>query len=61
MFDGRGRVLDVLGINVRGVIDSPVPAAISPPLYARYGDWTFVALALFFAALTFGLARRSRC
>jgi apolipoprotein N-acyltransferase len=54
-------VLDVLGINVRGVIDSPVPAAISPPLYARYGDWTFVALALFFAALTFGLARRSRC
>jgi apolipoprotein N-acyltransferase len=61
VFDGRGRVLDVLGINVRGVIDSPVPAAISPPLYARYGDWTFVALALFFAALTFGLARRSRC
>jgi apolipoprotein N-acyltransferase len=61
VFDGRGRVLDVLGLNVRGVIDSPVPAAISPPLYAVYGDWTFVALALFFAALAIGLAKRSRC
>lgn len=58
VIDGRGRVLQILGLNARGVIDSPVPASLSAPFYARYGDWSFVALVLFFAAGAIVLARR---
>jgi apolipoprotein N-acyltransferase len=45
------------------VIDAPLPRAIPPTLYARFGDWMFVAL---LAIATVGLAalhhrdRRSR-
>ena len=46
--DARGRVVALLGLNVRGAIDSAVPASISPPVYARFGDCTFLALSLIF-------------
>jgi apolipoprotein N-acyltransferase len=42
-FDPYGRVLGRLGLNVRGVIDVPLPVAIAPPLYARLGDGIFLA------------------
>jgi apolipoprotein N-acyltransferase len=58
VIDGRGRVLQILGLDARGVIDSPVPAPLNAPFYARYGDWSFVALVLFFAAGAIVLARR---
>jgi apolipoprotein N-acyltransferase len=58
VIDGRGRILAMLGLNARGVIDSGVPAALAPPLYARLGDWTFVALVLFFVTAAFVLIRR---
>jgi apolipoprotein N-acyltransferase len=60
VIDGRGRLLAVLGLNARGVIDSGVPAALSPPLYARWGDWTFVAVVSFFMAIATVLARKQR-
>jgi apolipoprotein N-acyltransferase len=58
--DGHGRILAMLGLNARGVIDSGVPAALAPPPYARLGDWTFGALVLFFMVLAVVLIRRQR-
>jgi apolipoprotein N-acyltransferase len=51
VIDGRGRILAMLALNARGVIDSGVPSALPPPPYARLGDWTFLALVLFFMAV----------
>lgn len=50
VIDGHGRIIAMLGLNARGAIDSAVPSALAPPPYARLGDWTFAALALFFLA-----------
>jgi apolipoprotein N-acyltransferase len=44
VIDARGRILGSLGLDVRGTIDSAMPSAIAPPLYARYGDWIFLLL-----------------
>jgi apolipoprotein N-acyltransferase len=41
VIDPDGRVLAELGLNVRGVIDSPLPAGGAPPVYARFGDGVF--------------------
>jgi len=49
-FDPYGRILGRLGLNVRGVIDVPLPTALAPPLYARLGD------GIFFAAWLLGVA-----
>jgi len=48
--DAKGRVVALLGLNARGAIDSGVPASISRPLYASFGDCTFLALSLIFLA-----------
>jgi apolipoprotein N-acyltransferase len=56
--DARGRILGSLGLDVRGTIDSILPPAIAPPLYARYGDWVFSVL--FAAAGCIWLAIQSR-
>jgi apolipoprotein N-acyltransferase len=42
VIDPDGRVLAKLDLNVRGVIDSSLPAARTPPIYARFGDSIFV-------------------
>lgn len=42
--DANGRIVSELGMNVRGVIDSALPTAGPPPIYARYGDMPFVVL-----------------
>jgi len=42
--DGYGRVLARLGLDARGVIDAPLPAALPPPPYARLGDLIFLLL-----------------
>jgi apolipoprotein N-acyltransferase len=60
VIDGQGRIIAVLGLNARGVIDSAVPSALEPPPYARLGDWTFAALALFFLAAGTVLILRQR-
>jgi apolipoprotein N-acyltransferase len=60
VIDGKGRVLSLLALNARGVIDSGLPAALAPPPYARFGEWPFVALALAFAAGAFAITRKQR-
>lgn len=38
LIDAHGRVLAALDLNARGVIDGPIPPAVSPPPYVRWGD-----------------------
>lgn len=47
--DPYGRALQTLGLDVRGIIDSGLPQALTPPVYARAGDWM---LALVLAAFS---------
>ncbi|MEM7427285.1 MAG: apolipoprotein N-acyltransferase [Pseudomonadota bacterium] len=42
--DSHGRVIKALPLNVRGVLDSRLPAAISPTPYTVYGDLFFFAV-----------------
>lgn len=56
IIDANGRVLQRLDLDVRGVIDSPLPAALSPPPYARLGDTPFWLL-LAALALAGGILR----
>jgi apolipoprotein N-acyltransferase len=58
--DPYGRELETLGLNVRGVIDSPLPEALPPPLYAKVGDWTLVLVLVLFAAFARVLSKRAR-
>jgi apolipoprotein N-acyltransferase len=44
VIDARGRILGSLDLDVRGTLDSSVPPAVTPPPYARYGDWIFLGL-----------------
>jgi len=48
--DPYGRILAQLDLNARGTIDVGLPAALSPPPYARLGDFVFLALWLVGAA-----------
>ncbi len=56
--DAHGRVLAMLGLNERATIDSSLPSALTLTPYVRLRDWTFVALALFFASAAIVLIRR---
>jgi apolipoprotein N-acyltransferase len=58
--DGYGRILHRLALNERGTIDSPLPEALPPPPYARWGDGIFLCLWLAGAAALFGLGHTSR-
>lgn len=58
--DGYGRVVAMLVLNARGVLDSGIPAAIAPPVYAKFGDCTFVALAFVFLGAAVVLSWHSR-
>ena len=58
--DPFGRVLQSLGLNVRAQIDSPLPEALSPPLYARLGDWTLVSILALYAILAFRFRKNGR-
>src|SRR2546423_2981816 len=52
VIDPVGRVVARLGLGVEGVLDSSLPAAIAPTVYARVGDIPaaiMVAIALLFA------------
>lgn len=52
--DSYGRVLQMLGLDVRGVMDSPLPEALPPTIYSRAGDWMLVlVLAVLLASAAF--------
>ena len=44
VIDPFGRYLHRLPLMEQGVIDSPLPAAVSPTPYARFGDWILLVL-----------------
>jgi apolipoprotein N-acyltransferase len=53
VFDADGRIVGRLGLNVRGVLDTPLPGARPPTVYARFGDgtaWIVAVLALLASA-----------
>ena len=43
-FDSYGRILGQMGIGIQGVLDLPVPPALPPTLFARFGNLGFFAL-----------------
>lgn len=55
--DSSGRVLVMLGLNVRGSIDSSLPVARSSPPYAVLGDVIFLVLALVLASTLYFFRR----
>lgn len=63
IIDARGRVLNQLALNEKGVIDGVLPAAIARPPYARFGDaifasgWVIALLGLTFAWWRHALGR----
>ena len=60
--DAYGRVLKGLGVGQSGVIDGDLPAALSPTVYVRFGDWLFLALlaVVAFVGVGGGLSRDFR-
>jgi apolipoprotein N-acyltransferase len=51
VIDPLGRIVARLGLGVEGVLDSSLPSAIAPTVYARSGDipaWIIVAASLIF-------------
>jgi apolipoprotein N-acyltransferase len=55
VIDPLGRIVARLGLGVEGVLDSALPAALAPTIYARFGD---VPAALIVAAALVFVARR---
>lgn len=44
VFDGHGRRIVMLGLDVVGVIDAPLPVALPPTWFARWGEATSLAV-----------------
>jgi apolipoprotein N-acyltransferase len=57
VIDPLGRIVARLGLGVEGVLDSGLPSAIAPTIYARNGD--IPAAIIVAAALLFAIRRRS--
>jgi apolipoprotein N-acyltransferase len=57
VIDPLGRTIARLGLGVEGVLDSPLPSAIAPTIYARVGD--IPAAIMVAAAMIFVIRRRS--
>ncbi len=60
VIDAQGRVQAQLALNERGVIDADIPAAVPPPLYARWGDAGFLLNAVLFLIWSWFCVRSSR-
>ena len=56
--DGYGRVRARLGLGQEGVVDGPLPAALPPTLFARWGNLATLLLLLSSTSLAY-LLRRS--
>jgi apolipoprotein N-acyltransferase len=57
VIDPLGRIVARLGLGVEGVLDSSLPSAIPPTIYARSGD--IPAAIIVAAALIFVIRRRA--
>jgi apolipoprotein N-acyltransferase len=57
VIDGNGRVVVMLGMNVKGSTDSSVPVQRSTPLYAVFGDSVFLLAALMIAVILVFVSR----
>ena len=53
--DPLGRIINSLPLGSEGIIDSPLPRPIGPPIYARFGD---VPAALIVAIALLAIVRR---
>ncbi|HTK79818.1 MAG TPA: apolipoprotein N-acyltransferase [Rhizomicrobium sp.] len=51
VIDPLGRVLAMLPLERRGVVDAPLPRAANPTPYERVGDWGFLVMLLICLAL----------
>ena len=60
MIDANGRVRRRLPLDQAGVVDARLPAALSPPPYARFGDLVFFLFLVTAAFAAFVLAPRPR-
>lgn len=58
VIDARGRIIGSLPLGVDGVLDLPLPPALPPTVYSRWGDWPVILLLLFVAGGLF--LRRTR-
>jgi apolipoprotein N-acyltransferase len=56
VIDPLGRIVARLGLGVEGVLDSALPSAIAPTIYARAGD--IPAGIIVIAALMLAIRRR---
>ncbi|SHI81458.1 apolipoprotein N-acyltransferase [Wenxinia saemankumensis] len=50
MIDARGRITASLPLGVQGALDAPLPPALAPPPYARWGDGPALLLMVLAAA-----------
>ena len=58
--DPLGRVVTQLPMDKAAVLDSPLPRALPPTPFARFGHLIFLVLIVFCAALGFGIGRWNR-
>jgi apolipoprotein N-acyltransferase len=58
VIDPVGRVRAELALDQLGVVDSPLPVALPPTPYARFGDLVFLLLLITAAGASFVLGRR---
>jgi apolipoprotein N-acyltransferase len=56
VIDPLGRIVTELGLGLEGVLDSALPSAIAPTIYARVGD--IPAAIIVAAAFIFVIRRR---
>jgi len=56
VIDPQGRIVARLGLGIEGVLDSSLPSALAPTIYARIGD--IPAAIIVAAALIFSIRRR---
>ncbi len=62
VMDPLGQFVARLGLGIEGVLDSPLPAANPPTVYARLGDApiaVIIAVALIFVVLRRSAKRRA--
>jgi len=62
VIDPMGRIVARLGLGVEGVLDSSLPAAIAPTIYARSGDipTAMIVAAALILVIRWRVAKRSR-